>query len=126
MSMVSLALTEYFKHSLPDNTHLILVICSSSFILFHAIGFNVIPMLLVGELCPVRLKSWTSGITISVVAILVFTVVKVFPLAMAAFGASMTYGFFAVMCLGGTIYSFAFVPETRGKSVNELQDIYLE
>ena len=86
--MVSLALTEHFKQSLPDYTHLILVICSSSFILFHAIGFNVIPMLLVGELCPVRLKSWTSGITISVVAILVFTVVKVFPLAMAAFGAS--------------------------------------
>lgn len=126
MSMVSLAITEYFKHSVPDYTHLILVICSSSFILFHAIGFNVIPMLLVGELCPVRLKSWTSGITISIVAILVFTVVKVFPLAMATFGASITYGFFAVMCFLGTLYSFAFVPETRGKSVNELQDIYLE
>ena len=83
-------------------------------------------MLLVGELCPVRLKSWTSGITISLVAILVFTVVKVFPLAMATFGASITYGFFASMCLGGALYSFAFVPETRGKSVNELQEMYLD
>ena len=126
ISMVSLSVTEYFKSSIPDLTTLILAICSSSFILFHSIGFNVIPMLLVGELCPVRLKSWTSGITISLVAILVFTVVKVFPLAMATFGASITYGFFASMCLGGALYSFAFVPETRGKSVNELQEMYLD
>ena len=58
------------------------------------------------------------------VAILVYTVVKVFPLAMAAFGASITYGFFAVMCLAGALYSFALVPETRGKSVDELQEMY--
>ena len=38
---------------------------------FSLIGWQIIPMLLVGELCPVRLKSLTSGITITCVAIMV-------------------------------------------------------
>ena len=60
----------------------ILVITSSCFILFHSVGFHVIPWVLLGELCPVKLKSLTSGIVISMVAILGFAVVKIFPIAL--------------------------------------------
>ena len=102
----------------------LLVVSSSSFILFHAIGFNVIPMLLVGELCPVKLKSLTSGITIASVAIMVFIVVKVFPIAMSNVGGPMTYGFFAIVCLIASWFSYYFVPETQGKNVSELSTLY--
>ena len=37
------------------------VISLSTFLLFHSVGFNVIPFILMGELCPVKLKSLTSG-----------------------------------------------------------------
>ena len=80
IAMASLATVEHLKHEHELEKNLmttLLVMSSSSFILFHAVGFNVIPMLLVGELCPVKLKSITSGITIAVVGILVFIVVKV-------------------------------------------------
>ena len=80
VAMASLATVEHLKHEHELEKNLmttLLVMSSSSFILFHAVGFNVIPMLLVGELCPVKLKSITSGITIAVVGILVFIVVKV-------------------------------------------------
>jgi len=126
LSMSSLAAIEqimeqFLSHSTSST---LLVVSSSSFILSHAIGFNVIPMLMVGELCPVNLKSLTSGITIAVVAVLVFTVVKVFPIAMVSMGATMTYGFFAVMCVLASVFSFYFVPETRGKTVDELQNMW--
>jgi hypothetical protein len=39
----------------------ITVISLSAFLLFHSVGFNVIPFILMGELCPVKLKSLTSG-----------------------------------------------------------------
>ncbi len=102
----------------------LLVVATSGFILSHGIGFNIIPMLLVGELCPVRLKSLTSGLTITVVAILVFSVVKMFPIAVATMGGHYTYGFFALVCLSGAVFSYFFVPETRGKTVDELQEMY--
>lgn len=127
VAMTSLALIEHFKHDIIEDktvTNVLLLVSSCSFLFFQAIGFAVIPMMMIGELCPIKLKSLTSGITLAFVSILVFTVVKVFPIAMAAFGAPITYGFFALVCFLGFISSFIIVPETRGKSVDELQSIY--
>merc|ERR1719411_457395 len=96
LAMVLLAVVEIFKFDMemketPLYLTILLVFGSSTFILLHGIGFNIIPMLLVGELCPVRLKSITSSITITVVALMVFTVVKWFPFIMVYFGASATW-----------------------------------
>ena len=91
LGMVCLAAVEYVKLSsigkendatdMPNSRattfSVITVISSSAFLLFHSIGFNVIPMILMGELCPPKLKSLTSGLTISMTTILVFVVVKV-------------------------------------------------
>ena len=65
LAMVLLAVVEIFKFDMemketPLYLTILLVFGSSTFILLHGIGFNIIPMLLVGELCPVRLKSITS------------------------------------------------------------------
>ena len=85
IAMVSLATIEYINiYYVPIysmTSTILLIISSSAFILFHSIGFNVIPMILLGELCPVQLKSLTSGIVMSLVAILTFAVVKIFPIA---------------------------------------------
>ncbi len=126
LSMVALSTVESFKSHLESQTTLsaLLIVSSSSYLLFHAIGFNIIPMLLVGELCPVKLKSVTSGLTLAWVATMAFIVVKVFPISMAFIGATTTYGFFAAICLLATIFSFFFVPETSGKSVEDLQNMY--
>jgi MFS family permease len=131
LAMTGLSVIEFFKSGMghfgadaPLFLIVFLVISTSAFILFHGIGFNIVPLLLVGELCPVRLKSLTSGITITAVAIMVFIVVKIFPLAVATVGAHYTYGFFAIVCLFGGVFCYFFVPETRGKTVDELQYMY--
>ena len=140
LAMVCLAAVEYVKQNpeteisneqnqkLDDSksttVSVITVISSSAFLLFHAIGFNVIPMILMGELCPPKLKSLTSGIVMSMVAILVFGVVKIFPLALDVVGGPATYGFFAVFCVGAALFGFFLIPETRGKNVEELSFMY--
>ena len=78
------------------------VISLSAFLLFHSVGFNVIPFILMGELCPVKLKSLTSGIVMSFVSVLVFAKIKIFPVALEAIGGAGTYGFFASFCIGNT------------------------
>ena len=86
--MVCLASIEYVKQHYEFEASVgtpILIIISSCFILFHSVGFHVIPMVLLGELCPVKLKSWTSGIVISIVSIIGFAVVKIFPVALGKY-----------------------------------------
>ena len=91
IAMVCLASIEYVKQHYDLEASVgtpILIIISSCFILFHSVGFHVIPMVLLGELCPVKLKSWTSGIVISIVSIIGFAVVKIFPVALGKYSYS--------------------------------------
>ena len=131
LAMTMLALIEAFKtemenmqHEVPLHITIMLVFASSAFVLFHGIGFNVIPMLLIGELCPIKLKSITSSLALTWVALMIFIVVKMFPIAMGYVGASATYTFFGAICMGGTLFSHFFVPDTQGKSVHEIQNMY--
>ena len=128
LAMSMMAIVEYFRFESKGDQwkHLTILIevGSTFFILFHSLGFNTIPMLLLGELCPVRLKSITSSIAVGIMATLVFVLIKFFPIAMTSLGAPATYGFFAVVCCGGFIFSHFFIPETQGKTVNELQSMY--
>ena len=39
-------------------------------------------------------------------------------------GGPATYGFFAVVCMIASIFSYHFVPETQGKNVEELSFLY--
>ena len=102
----------------------ITVISLSAFLLFHSVGFNVIPFILMGELCPVKLKSLTSGIIMAFVSVVVFGIIKVFPFALEEIGGAGTYGFFALFCIGGVMFALFLIPETRGKSADELSHFY--
>ena len=85
IAMATFATFEYIKqyHTLDETVGTTFqVISSFSYILLHSIGFQVIAMILLGELCPVKLKSLTSGIVISIESILAFGVVKIFPIAL--------------------------------------------
>ena len=64
------------------------------------------------------------GIALAVMAVLTFLVVKVFPMVMLSMGAVITYGFFAVVGVLASVFCFYFVPETRGKTVDELQNMW--
>ena len=50
---------------------------TSGFIFSYGIGMNLIPWLLVGELCPPHLRAISSSIAVTVCATCIFTVVKV-------------------------------------------------
>ena len=85
IAMACFAIVEYIKeyHTIDKSLSATLQSISAFvYILLHSIGFQVIAMILLGELCPVKLKSLTSGIVISIEAILAFGVVKIFPVAL--------------------------------------------
>jgi hypothetical protein len=51
-------------------------------------------------------------------------VVKVFPFLIVSLGPHGTYYLFGSVCLATMMFSFFFVPDTRGKSAAELHMLY--
>lgn len=51
---------------------------------------------------------------------LMFVVIKVYPSLVSRFGIEDVWSVFAVFCLASALYGAFIMPETRGKSLNEI------
>ena len=128
ITMGLLAVAVYFKYEYMDIEWLkwLPILLTSSFIFAFGIGMNNIPWLLVGELCPSKVRAISSAMAVTLCAISVFIVVKLFPVAVETFSPHVTYGFFAVCSAIGIVVSAVLIPDTEGKTLRELDALYVK
>ncbi|XP_018329738.1 facilitated trehalose transporter Tret1-like [Agrilus planipennis] len=124
MSLILLGIFFQLKQLGFDSSVLNIVPMVSTilFFVFYLIGLGPIPWLMPGELYPVEIKGPASGLTITVCWAMVFAVTKTFLLTVEAYPPQYTfyfYSFFMILCLVFTRY---FMPETKGKTLQEIQD----
>lgn len=81
-----------------------------------------IPWMLMGEMFTVELKSNASGLAVMLNWFLVFLVTKTFTSLQSTFNGSGTFWIFAVIMALATVFTFVVVPETKGKSIQEIQE----
>lgn len=108
------------KHSIKINSLWVLV----GLILFvasFAISMGPVMWTLLSEIFPNKLR----GLAISIVgfwnSIVSFSVATVFPMQLDTLGSSATYLMYAFFGLLSLIFIWKFVPETKGKSLEELE-----
>ena len=79
---------------------------------------------LIGEILPNSTRSELSGICLAFYGIVNFVMVYTFPLAKQAIGMSGVYWFFTVMHL--LLFNFAMfcLPDTNGKTIEEIQKMF--
>jgi hypothetical protein len=76
---------------------------------------------MMAELLPNESKSWTSGLAASVNWILVFVVANLYGMMIENLGPVITFGIFGGNCILGTVIIAFIVPETTGKTREEIQ-----
>ena len=91
------------------------------FVAAFAISLGPVMWVLFSELFPNRIR----GIAISFVGLInsavSFAVQQVFPVELAALGAATTFAIFGVVAAAGLAFVLFVVPETKGKSLEELE-----
>lgn len=93
----------------------------SLFIIAFSLGLGPIPWMMAGELCQIDIKSFVGSTAGTFNWLLSFTVTNTFNSLNAAIGAGQVFWLFAGIMLIGFVFIFFFVPETKGKSVDEIQ-----
>ncbi len=91
------------------------------YIACFAIALGPIPFVIMSEVYPLHLRG--PGMAMASVANWGFNyiVVLLFPIALAEVGLDVTFGFFAVICALGLVFSLALVPETKGISLEAIE-----
>lgn len=97
------------------------IVSLSIFIVMFSIGFGPIPWVMIGELFAPDVKGVAASLAGAFNWILAFAITKSFVDLREAIGIGETFWLFAGMSVLGTVFVFFFVPETKGKSLTEIQ-----
>ncbi|XP_050301956.1 facilitated trehalose transporter Tret1-like [Anthonomus grandis grandis] len=88
-------------------------------------GFYPLPFALASEVYPGNIRGTASGISSGSNFLFNFLIVKLYPTMVSNIGAHGVFYFYGTLGLIGTLFVFCFLPETRGKSLEEIQAFFV-
>lgn len=95
--------------------------CLVIYVLGFSIGFGPIPWLMLGEILPSKIRGTAASLATGFNWTCTFIVTKTFQNIIDAIYMHGTLWLFAVICIGGLLFVIFFVPETKGKSLEEIE-----
>lgn len=122
LSMVALSMFLYWADGKPNNLSWIPLSCLMLYICAISIGLVPLPWMMCGELFPTRVRGLGSGISSATTFVSFFIVVKTAPGMMSNLGEVFTFLFYGIVALVGTGILYFVLPETKGKSLQEIED----
>lgn len=91
------------------------------FIICFSLGLGPVPWLMMGELFAPDVKGLGASLNGTLNWLLAFVITKTFVNLNNALGSGGTFWLFSGLSILGTIFIFVIVPETKGKTLNEIQ-----
>jgi sugar porter (SP) family MFS transporter len=125
---VSLGLTAWafsFKEGtgddirLPDTQGMVALVGAHGFVLFFALSWGVVVWVLLGEMFPNRIRAAALGVAASAQWVANWAVSQSFP-SLSDWNLSGAYVMYTCFALLSIPFILAFVPETKGKTLEEM------
>ncbi len=106
---------------LSTSTAWLTVVFLGVYIVFYQATWGPVVWVLMPELFPSKVRGAATGFTTLVLSATNLIVSLVFPLMLSAMGIAWVFTIFSVICLLSFFFAFYMVPETKGKSLEEIE-----
>lgn len=100
---------------------LVPVISLIMFVVMFNLGMQTIPLILVGELFPTDVKAFAASFADIYFCVVTTIVSKFFQFTKDEFGMHIPFMVFTVTCIFGLFFIIFCVPETKGRTLEEIQ-----
>ncbi|XP_060895024.1 solute carrier family 2, facilitated glucose transporter member 8 [Labrus mixtus] len=94
------------------------------FITGFAIGWGPIPWLVMSEIFPAKVRGVASAACVLTNWSMAFIITKNFQDMMGLLTSAGTFWLFASMCALNVVFTIAFIPETKGKTLEQIEDTF--
>ncbi|XP_044762799.1 facilitated trehalose transporter Tret1-like isoform X2 [Coccinella septempunctata] len=122
---VSALFTKWIQQKETDMTW-VPVLALAMYVVTSMIGLLSIPWTMTAELFPIEIRGIAHSITNAFANLLMFfSIQSYYSLTALLGGVSGIQYFFAVISVGGAIYSYVFLPETHMKKLSQIQEYFL-
>lgn len=92
------------------------------FVIFFSLGMQSIPICMLGELFPTSVKAYALCLADVYFSIVASVASKFLQVMMTSYGIEMAFYGFTLFSIFGLIFIILVVPETKGKSLEEIQE----
>ncbi|MCI3195207.1 sugar porter family MFS transporter [Bacillus sp. HU-1818] len=107
---------------LSTSTAWLTVVFLGVYIVFYQATWGPVVWVLMPELFPSKARGAATGFTTLVLSATNLIVSLVFPLMLSAMGIAWVFAIFSVICLLSFFFALYMVPETKGKSLEEIEE----
>jgi len=121
--MLVLAIYSSFPDSLPLGTWMTTIFLLT-YIVTSTFGFLTIPFTVLPEFFSQRVRGVTAGITVCMAYLMSFIVIKSYPSMLLWMGNGMIFLFYGIVSLLGTLFVYFVLPETKGKTLQEIENLF--
>lgn len=95
--------------------------CILIFVAAFAMAMGPIPWILITEIFPARIRGRASSVGVLMIWVFCYVVALTFPVLQDRAGSASTFAVYAVCSLLSVIFVLAMVPETKGRSLEEIE-----
>jgi len=87
----------------------------------YAMSLAPITWVLISEIYPNRIRGAAISVAVSALWVACFILTYTFPILNGALGTAKTFWLYAAICFAGFVFVFFRVPETKGKSLEQIE-----
>jgi len=87
----------------------------------YAVSLAPVTWVLISEIFPNRIRGAAVSVAVAALWIACFALTYTFPMLNSLLGASGTFWLYAAICAGGFVFVATMVPETKGKSLEQIE-----
>jgi SP family arabinose:H+ symporter-like MFS transporter len=117
---VSLALF-VIAYRIPGVPPPLILVCVLSYTGFFAFAMGPIPWVVISEIFPNKIRGRAASIATSTLWTGTLVVTFTFLSLVHALGVSGTFSIYAILCVVSFVFILKMVPETRGKTLEQIQ-----
>jgi len=97
------------------------LVAANAFVVFFGATWGPLTWVLLGEMFPNRIRAGALAVAAAVQWVANFAVSATFP-GLADLGLTVAYGLYAVMAVLSGLFVLRFIPETKGRTLEEMTD----
>lgn len=89
-----------------------------------AVGIGTVGWLLISEIYPLKIRSFSVGITLCIKALANFVIARFFLTTLSQIGTHWTFWIYAGVSAVAFAFLYFFLPETSGKRLEDIEDLW--
>jgi sugar porter (SP) family MFS transporter len=108
-------------YRIPGLSPLLVLACILSYTGFFAFAMGPIPWVVISEIFPNKIRGRAASIATSTLWTGTLAVTFTFLSLVRGLGVSGTFGIYAILCVASFVFIWKMVPETKGKTLEQIQ-----